>query len=126
MMAFYHCFNPDIPKYGHSCNRCMREITSGTRWHCHKCPDFDMCDSCREKHSHEHELTPIAVSGFTRDENVCFMDVGLGKTFHADLPGESGGLAAAGVDALLRVRQRDVCGTLLLADEGYGAAQLGL
>ena len=85
-----------------------------------------MCDSCREKYSHKHELTPFEVIGFTRDENVCFMDVGLGVGFDSDLPGKSGRLAAAGVDALLCMRQWDVCGAILLADEDYGAAQLGL
>ncbi|ETV96157.1 hypothetical protein H310_10359 [Aphanomyces invadans] len=40
--------------YVYSCNVCKAEITSGTRWHCNTCVDYDVCASCYDKKVNVH------------------------------------------------------------------------
>ncbi|GLD92879.1 hypothetical protein PINS_up001458 [Pythium insidiosum] len=63
MMALYHLGNPNPNAYVYECNSCTRDIVSGNRWHCHVCPDFDVCDACNAKEKHEHPLEKIPTSG---------------------------------------------------------------
>ena len=121
-MALYHCFNPDVPTYSHECNRCEREITSGTRWHCLKCFDFDMCDDCKNRYSHEHELTPIQVNRANYNEDSCVMDVGKDPIWHLVRSRKSAGYPGSGVSPLLHMWFYNVPGTVLLTHENRGAA----
>ncbi|KAG7389915.1 hypothetical protein PHYPSEUDO_009173 [Phytophthora pseudosyringae] len=63
MMALYHLGNPNPNAYVYECNACTRDIVSGNRWHCHMCPDFDVCDACYAKEKHEHPLEMVPTSG---------------------------------------------------------------
>lgn len=63
MMALYHLGNPNPNAYIYECNACTQDIVAGNRWHCHACPDFDVCDACYEKEKHEHPLEMIPTSG---------------------------------------------------------------
>lgn len=63
MMALYHLDNPNPNAYIYECNACTQDIVTGNRWHCHTCPDFDVCDACYEKEKHEHPLEMIPTSG---------------------------------------------------------------
>ncbi|KAL4110687.1 hypothetical protein PRIC1_002378 [Phytophthora ramorum] len=63
MMALYHLGNPNPNAYVYECNACTRDIVSGNRWHCHTCPDFDVCDACYAKEKHEHPLEMVPTSG---------------------------------------------------------------
>jgi len=63
MMALYHLGNPNPNAYVYECNACTRDIVSGNRWHCHTCPDFDVCDACYTKEKHEHPLEMVPTSG---------------------------------------------------------------
>lgn len=63
MMALYHLGNPNPNAYVYECNNCTRDIITGNRWHCHTCPDFDVCDACYAKDSHEHPLEMVPTSG---------------------------------------------------------------
>ncbi|GAB9464260.1 Histone acetyltransferase [Globisporangium polare] len=63
MMALYHLGNPNPNAYIYECNACTQDIVTGNRWHCHTCPDFDVCDACYEKEKHEHPLEMIPTSG---------------------------------------------------------------
>ncbi|KAE9049148.1 Histone acetyltransferase [Phytophthora rubi] len=59
MMALYHLGNPNPNAYVYECNACTRDIVEGNRWHCHTCPDFDVCDACYAKEKHEHPLEKV-------------------------------------------------------------------
>ncbi|KAG2530392.1 hypothetical protein JM16_001606 [Phytophthora kernoviae] len=63
MMALYHLGNPNPNAYIYECNACTRDIVTGNRWHCHTCPDFDVCDACYAKEKHEHPLEMVPTSG---------------------------------------------------------------
>ncbi|RLN79171.1 hypothetical protein BBJ28_00008956 [Nothophytophthora sp. Chile5] len=63
MMALYHLDNPNPNAYVYECNSCTRDIVAGNRWHCHTCPDFDVCDACYAKEKHEHPLEMVPTSG---------------------------------------------------------------
>ncbi|TDH73274.1 hypothetical protein CCR75_008140 [Bremia lactucae] len=63
MMALYHLGNPNPNAYVYECNACTRDIVAGNRWHCHSCPDFDVCDACYAKEKHEHPLEMVPTSG---------------------------------------------------------------
>ncbi|KAL7680613.1 putative Zinc finger, TAZ-type, Zinc finger, ZZ-type, bromodomain, Zinc finger, PHD-type [Plasmopara halstedii] len=63
MMALYHLGNPNPNAYVYECNACTRDIVAGNRWHCHTCPDFDVCDSCYAKEKHEHSLEMVPTGG---------------------------------------------------------------
>lgn len=63
MMALYHLGNPNPNAYVYECNACTRDIVAGNRWHCHTCPDFDVCDSCYAKEKHEHPLEMVPTGG---------------------------------------------------------------
>ncbi|KAG6966894.1 hypothetical protein JG688_00006545 [Phytophthora aleatoria] len=63
MMALYHLGNPNPNAYVYECNACTRDIVTGNRWHCHTCPDFDVCDACYAKEKHEHPLEIVPTSG---------------------------------------------------------------
>lgn len=63
MMALYHLGNPNPNAYVYECNACTRDIVAGNRWHCHTCPDFDVCDACYVKEKHEHPLEMVPTSG---------------------------------------------------------------
>ncbi|KAL3667526.1 hypothetical protein V7S43_007745 [Phytophthora oleae] len=63
MMALYHLGNPNPNAYVYECNACTRDIVTGNRWHCHTCPDFDVCDACYAKEKHEHPLEMVPTSG---------------------------------------------------------------
>ncbi|OQR98352.1 histone acetyltransferase [Achlya hypogyna] len=60
MMTLYHVGQPPNG-YVYSCNQCAADITSGTRWHCGTCPDFDVCEACHAQKTqvHPHVLEPI-------------------------------------------------------------------
>ncbi|EQC40191.1 hypothetical protein, variant [Saprolegnia diclina VS20] len=53
MMTLYHVGQPPNG-YVYSCNVCSADITSGTRWHCNTCPDYDVCESCHTKKAQVH------------------------------------------------------------------------
>ncbi|KAF0932680.1 hypothetical protein E2562_011977 [Oryza meyeriana var. granulata] len=56
MMVLYHLHNPTGLAFVATCNVCNHDIETG---HCEDCPDFDMCDSCYQKHggaNHRHKL----------------------------------------------------------------------
>ena len=61
LMTLYHLHNPAAPAYVYVCNHCQKDITSGHRWHCETCSDFDVCDNCHKNKKHEHPLAAIAV-----------------------------------------------------------------
>ncbi|CAI5745724.1 unnamed protein product [Peronospora destructor] len=63
MMALYHLGNPNPNAYVYECNACTRDIVTGNRWHCHTCPDFDVCDTCNANEKHEHPLEIVPTSG---------------------------------------------------------------
>ncbi|RQM17199.1 hypothetical protein DD237_001838 [Peronospora effusa] len=63
MMALYHLGNPNPNAYVYECNACTRDIVTGNRWHCHTCPDFDVCDTCNAKEKHDHPLEMVPTSG---------------------------------------------------------------
>ncbi|CAK4619667.1 unnamed protein product [Aphanomyces euteiches] len=60
MMTLYHIGHPPNG-YIYSCNVCKADITSGTRWHCNTCVDYDVCATCYEKKTsiHVHILEPV-------------------------------------------------------------------
>eukprot|EP00898_Chlorokybus_atmophyticus_P002751 jgi/Chlat1/3477/Chrsp23S03676 len=58
MMVLYHLHNPTAPAFVASCNICQSEIEIGRGWRCETCPDFDMCNHCKEVHKHPHPLIP--------------------------------------------------------------------
>lgn len=69
MMVLYHMHHPYAPSFVHSCNFCTQNITSGYRWSCNTCEDFDLCSNCKDqidkqlKPEHEHFLYPYPTVG---------------------------------------------------------------
>lgn len=73
MMILYHMHNPSAPSFVHACNNCHTDITTGMRWQCTVCTDFDLCDDCNKKLEHPHKLQAHAVTGggnLPTDENA--------------------------------------------------------
>lgn len=62
MMIFYYCNDPSVYIYNHTCDKCEENITDGKRWHCPICIDYDLCEKCKKKYHHEHDLVPYDVS----------------------------------------------------------------
>ena len=58
MMVLFHLHNPTEPAYVATCNLCSQEMDPGTGWRCETCPDFDVCDTCRNTRGHAHPLRP--------------------------------------------------------------------
>ena len=59
MMILYHLHNPSVSAYVVSCFHCHADIAQGQAWHCEKCPEYDICDSCyceRGDSGHPHDL----------------------------------------------------------------------
>jgi hypothetical protein len=48
MMVLFQVHNPTAPKFLQQCGACYVDITHGVRYHCNKCPDFDLCSDCYE------------------------------------------------------------------------------
>eukprot|EP00924_Labyrinthula_sp_SR-Ha-C_P003237 augustus_masked-scaffold_15-processed-gene-3.40-mRNA-1 protein AED:0.01 eAED:0.02 QI:0/-1/0/1/-1/1/1/0/1759 len=63
MMVLYHLHNPDLPSFTHTCNGCRVDITTGSRYTCNECDDFDLCENCHNSVSHQHHLALIPGSG---------------------------------------------------------------
>lgn len=61
MMVLYHLHNPNAPSFVHSCNNCNGDITTGYRFHCETCQDFDLCEHCASSSTHAHPLQRISV-----------------------------------------------------------------
>ncbi|GKY92630.1 hypothetical protein MPSEU_000233100 [Mayamaea pseudoterrestris] len=73
MMVLFQLHNPTAPKFLQQCSACYVDITHGFRYHCNKCPDFDLCQNCyapvtsgewakrdaRFAHDPSHTFTPI-------------------------------------------------------------------
>jgi hypothetical protein len=60
-MIMYHVNNPTAPAFIHTCDSCNHDITRGNRWECEKCTEYDLCDTCKPKVAHPHELKPVPV-----------------------------------------------------------------
>ncbi|KAG6550989.1 hypothetical protein Mapa_007604 [Marchantia paleacea] len=58
MMVLYHLHNPTAPAFVITCNMCHRDIETGQGWRCETCPDFDLCNNCKDVAKHVHKLTP--------------------------------------------------------------------
>ncbi|KAL2642143.1 hypothetical protein R1flu_009730 [Riccia fluitans] len=58
MMVLYHLHNPTAPAFVITCNVCLRDIETGQGWRCETCPDFDLCNNCKDGAKHQHKLTP--------------------------------------------------------------------
>lgn len=58
MMVLYHLHNPTAPAFVITCNQCHRDIETGQGWRCETCPDFDLCNNCKDVVKHNHKLTP--------------------------------------------------------------------
>ncbi|KAF0699803.1 Aste57867_9644 [Aphanomyces stellatus] len=60
MLTLYHIGHPPNG-YIYSCNVCKADITTGTRWHCPTCVDYDVCATCFEKKTsvHMHKLEAV-------------------------------------------------------------------
>ncbi|CAM6125894.1 unnamed protein product [Calypogeia fissa] len=58
MMVLYHLHNPTAPAFVVTCNMCTRDIETGAGWRCETCPDFDLCNGCKDLSKHPHKLTP--------------------------------------------------------------------
>ncbi|KDO33592.1 hypothetical protein SPRG_19224 [Saprolegnia parasitica CBS 223.65] len=56
MMVLYHLFNQGTTGFTFSCAKCAMTLTSGHRWNCSICLNFNLCDGCRGKTKHEHPL----------------------------------------------------------------------
>ena len=71
MMILWHLHNTNAPKFVQACSNCQMEITSGMRYHCPTCPEYDLCSECNKqqvqatkskgKCVHGHELEAIKV-----------------------------------------------------------------
>jgi len=71
MMILWHLHNTNAPKFVQACSNCQMEITSGMRYHCPTCPEYDLCSECykqqvqasksKGKCVHGHELEAIKV-----------------------------------------------------------------
>lgn len=47
MMILHHIYKPaTAPKFLPQCGACYREISSGIRFHCLNCPNYDLCQDC--------------------------------------------------------------------------------
>mmetsp|Transcript_24255 Transcript_24255/g.82875 ORF Transcript_24255/g.82875 Transcript_24255/m.82875 type:complete len:1312 (+) Transcript_24255:116-4051(+) len=58
MMVLFHLHNPAEPAFAASCNICQHDIEPGAGWRCDTCPDFDVCDDCKNRTHHPHPLRP--------------------------------------------------------------------
>ncbi|KAH9109238.1 hypothetical protein LEN26_001466 [Aphanomyces euteiches] len=56
MMVLYHLFNQGTTGFTFSCHKCGITLTSGKRWNCSICLNFNLCEPCRGKTKHEHPL----------------------------------------------------------------------
>jgi hypothetical protein len=75
MMVLWHLHNRDAPKFVQQCALCAREILAGYRYHCATCADFDLCQDCYQKQSHNpnrhpHQLKPIPVAVGQKDQQT--------------------------------------------------------
>lgn len=75
MMVLWHLHNRDAPKFVQQCALCAREILAGYRYHCATCADFDLCQDCFQKQSHNpnkhpHQLKPIPVAVGQKDQQT--------------------------------------------------------
>ena len=48
MMILWHLHNVDAAKFVQMCTHCQVEITSGKRYHCPVCPEYDLCSECHD------------------------------------------------------------------------------
>ncbi|RHZ27724.1 hypothetical protein DYB37_005801 [Aphanomyces astaci] len=56
MMVLYHLFNQGTTGFTFTCHKCSMTLTSGKRWNCSICLNFNLCEGCRAKTKHEHPL----------------------------------------------------------------------
>ncbi|ETW08045.1 hypothetical protein, variant [Aphanomyces invadans] len=61
MMVLYHLFNQGTTGFTFSCHKCNMTLTSGKRWNCSICINFNLCEGCRAKTKHEHPLHPFQI-----------------------------------------------------------------
>jgi len=54
------------------CDQCNQRIV-GIRWKCQSCPDFDLCNSCRQLKggSHEHQFTKLTSTSYGTRPTRC-------------------------------------------------------
>jgi len=50
-----------LKHWGITCDGCKTWILKGNRWKCMKCPNYDLCDKCKDSDPpiHEHEFRKI-------------------------------------------------------------------
>ena len=83
MMVLWHLHNRDAPKFVQQCASCLREILTGTRYHCETCPDYDLCEECYKNPTANrgtctHSLRPLSVESESNQDGE--MDGGSGLT----------------------------------------------
>jgi len=74
MMVLWHLHNRDAPKFVQQCASCLREILSGTRYHCETCPEYDLCEDCYKnpaanRGACRHKLRPVAVEADSNQDD---------------------------------------------------------
>merc|ERR1719215_154016 len=75
MMILWHLHNVDAAKFVQTCTHCQVEITSGTRYHCSICPDYDVCSECNRsknmcgKCTQGHTLEAIKMQGENTEDS---------------------------------------------------------
>lgn len=109
MMVLYQLHNPSAPKFVQLCGACGCDISSGYRYHCNVCTNFDLCQDCYQPvvpgswasrgrmfvHNQSHTFARLSVdrssSGQDGDRNKAlqgYLDV---LTHAAHCKGPSGG-----------------------------------
>jgi hypothetical protein len=65
-MVLHHLHHPGAAAHVFTCNACGKEIAIGDRWHCARCPNYDLCTACRDQgraaqaSGCQHELARVA------------------------------------------------------------------
>ncbi len=87
MMLLYHVFNVNAPSYVYHCNECGVGIArdeeqglEGIRWSCTQCNEYDICEKCKQKTTHQHLLVPFSTIGTLAD-----MDEGNDRTLVGEM-----------------------------------------
>jgi E1A/CREB-binding protein len=75
LMVLWHLHNRDAPKFVQQCASCLREILSGTRYHCETCPEFDLCGECYKSPTANrgactHKLRPLSAESENKEDEM--------------------------------------------------------